>query len=167
MFLYMPTKRRSGILSDQAHQIQLQLEDYRRTIARIPEFLAQSDSLRRSRLLMESSLYAKADILDLLARTERMADARGMRITEIAPSVPELLALNRTAMDPAEPLFLTIHFHLSGNYVGFGKFVQDMEEANFFRGIDMCRIVRPNRSKAEASYIVGVRTLLGSPEGRS
>jgi Tfp pilus assembly protein PilO len=162
MLLYGPARNKTDRLRTEREQIQIQLDDYRSTVAKIPEFLARRDSLRLSREAMESSLYAKADILSLLDRIGQEARGHGLMITETTPSVAELLTMIEYHDTPNEPDFLTIHFYLKGSYPGFGKFVGALEDAPYFRGITSCYITRPYKRNAETTYLVGVKALLGT-----
>jgi len=160
--LYLPAKRQTDKLRTEGEHIQKQLDDYRSTVSKIPEFLARRDSLRLSRETMESSLYAKADILSLLDRIGQEARDYGLMITETTPSVSELLAMIEYSDNPQQPDFLTIQFYLKGSYTGFGKFVGTLENAPYFRGITSCYITRPYKRNAETTYLVGVKALLGT-----
>jgi len=156
--------RDHALLLEQTAKAEAQLADFRMTVAQLPDFLARSKSLEASKLHLQSSLYAKGDILRLLGKIDDQARARGMRIKEITPPISELLALNNATDNPSEPQFLNITLRLEGDYVGFGKFVTDLEQATYFRGINTCRINGSPSQNVKIDFSVGFRALLGSTE---
>ena len=152
------------LVLQQTVEAEEQLADFRMTVAQLPDFLARSHSLEASKLYLQSSLYAKGDILRLLGKIDDQARARGMKIKEITPPVSELLELNSAAGSPTEPQFLNITLRLEGDYVGFGKFVTDLEQAPYFRGINTCQINGSPAQNMKIDFSVGFRALLGSTE---
>jgi Tfp pilus assembly protein PilO len=156
--------RDHALVLEQTTEAEAQLADFRMTVAQLPDFLARSKSLEASMLDLQSSLYAKGDILRLLGKIDDQARAHGLKINEITPPVGELLALNSAANNPSEPQFLNITLRLEGDYVGFGKFVTDLEQAKYFRGINACRINGSPSQNVKIDFSVGFRALLGSTE---
>lgn len=164
LFIYLPLQREMDETVAEIERQDAQMQDFTSTMARLPEFLETTSSLKASRKDVSSSLYAKGDILKLLRHVSELASSQGMEVTEITPSVAELLELNRTVPDPSEPNFLNINFFLAGDYVGFGRFVEELESTPFFRGASICRIVGSRDSHTETTFQIGIRALLGNIE---
>ncbi|HUV30271.1 MAG TPA: hypothetical protein VMY05_04150 [Acidobacteriota bacterium] len=164
ILVYRPLDREHGQVLQQVADVEAQLTDINRTLARLPEFLAVSSQLEESRLHLQSSLYAKRDILKLLERITDQAEEHGLTLTEIIPPVNELLELNRIVAQPDEPQFLNLVLRLNGSYRGFGRFVGGLESAPYFRGINSCQIVSSRDVNRKVTFSVGFRALLGNVE---
>ena len=161
IFIHHPLNEKHRHVLLQTAEAEAQLVDYSNTISRLPEFLARSNSLEVSRLQLQSSLYAKEDIMQLLDQLNQRTKASRLVIAEIIPPVSELLMLNRTAHNPSEPHFLNITLRIHGRYVDFGAFVSELEKAPYFRGINTCRISGSSEPGQTVSYSVGFKALLG------
>ena len=85
-----------------------------------------------------------------------------VQVVEITPPVEELLELNRVLPDSTKPQFLTIGVRLSGDFIKFGQYVREIEEAPYFRGLQRCTIIG-NREKNENQQLyVSFKALLGN-----
>ena len=162
--VHVHLNRDHTLVLQQTVEAKAKLADFRTTVAQLPDFLAHSHSLEESKLHLQSSLYAKGDILRLLGKIDDQARAHGMKIKEITPPVSELLELNSTAGNPTDPQFLNITLRLEGDYVGFGRFVTDLEQVPYFRGINTCQINGSPAQNMKIDFSVGFRALLGSAE---
>ncbi len=140
--------------------LQRQLTSYLNLVASMPEYLKTRNTLQSQTKDLHSALYAKNEILQLLERLNRQAHDENLTIVDITPPVSELLKLNRTT-GPDEPLFLNITLTLQGDFTGFGKYVNSLEKAPFFRGINSCRIIGPEEINTHLNIVVGFKTLLG------
>ena len=96
----------------------------------------------------------------MLDKLDQEARANNLEILDITPPVSELLELNRITR-PDEPLFLNITLTIAGNYVGFGKYMNNLEKAPFFRGVNSCHISGLPEEDPQLSLVVGFKTLLG------
>ncbi|MFH1687135.1 MAG: hypothetical protein ABIE70_06380 [bacterium] len=136
-----------------------ELEDFNRTISAFPSFLKTQSQLEEFRYRMNSRLYAKDDILNLLRQIGAEAEQRGLTVTEITPPIMELLELNQIAPD-GQPEFLNISLKLEGPYVSFGRFVEFVETAEFFRGINECEIYVLKDQSFQTGYRLDFRAML-------
>ena len=141
-------------------RLERQLNDLLAIVVRIPEYTETRKALMAEAENLQSTLYAKNEIMEMLDLLDREASRNGLKITEITPPVDELLDLNRTTR-PDEPLFLNITLAVEGRYVGFGRYVNQLEKAAFFRGVNHCHIVRPREDDRPLNISLGFKTLLG------
>lgn len=165
-FVKASLDRSRAALNQQIVEAEAELADIRKTMSQLPVLLASQNSLRESKTRMQSSLYAKRDILAFLERVENLAQSRGLTLREITPPVEELLQLNSLAISPLDPQFLNISLQLDGSYLDFGRFVLALESAPFFRGINDCRISGSSGPVATINFTIGFLGLLGGSEAK-
>lgn len=156
-----PAEQKRDELKEQSLASRMQLDDYKRTLKELPEFLERNKKLLQSRLDLNSALYAKSDILSLLEKLHTDADDFGLSILEITPPVSELLALNRTIESSNDPLFLNLTILMTGGYKSFGKYVARLESKSFFRGVNSCAIIGSTKANREVTYLIGFKAMLG------
>ena len=144
-----------------------QLEDYNRTGIELPKFLEANKNLEILRSELNSSLFAKSDILDLFRQLSQDAQGYGLELVEISPPVSELLKLNRQAIEDNEPQFLNVQLDLKGQYIAFGKFVEHLETQPYFRSINRCMVRGAQESQPTVDMTVAFRALLGSIKEQS
>ena len=161
VLMYTPLRREHQGIAETTVSIEAELRDFQQTISTLPNDLSASDDLEASRSRLHSALYAKDDILRLLDHITSQADHVGLATTEISPPISELLQLNRSAFDPEEPEFLNLTYTLTGGYVGFGRFLNHLEQEPYFRGINSCRINGSLDGVERAVYSVSFKALLG------
>lgn len=158
--LYAPLTREHHELDKKIIEAREQLDDFDRTMRELPGFLETQRNLEQFKADLNSSLYAKADILSLLARIESDASNLRLEIVEITPPIEELLELNRSDLSPEKPQFLNLTLNIKGRFVQFGKFVSVLEEAVYFRGINHCLVSGSRLGDAPENYSIGFRALL-------
>lgn len=168
---YPQTTRSQKLQTDQA-AAETELTDFRTTMEQLPQFLAARRKLEETREQLQSSLFAKDDILKLLDHINKSADELGLEVVDINPPISELLKLNRSSFDPTDPNFLNLTYQVQGDFVPFGRFVQGLEKESFFRGVNACSIHGSRDHSTPTTYTLGFRALLGqvhdqSQEGRS
>jgi hypothetical protein len=128
----------------------------------LPVYLEQSHDLETFRDHLNSSLYARDDILKLLNRLTADAVSHNLSVVEITPPVMELLELNRRQDQAGEPQFLNLTLDIRGQYVDFGRYVRQLESTPYFRAINHCSI-RGNQMTQEAlDFSLGFRAMLGT-----
>lgn len=164
LLAYSPNRAKLAALSTQLAAAESQLNDYKATAAQLPSLIAASTTLSEQRRRQVDVLFGKSEVLRLIDEVRREARGVGMTVADIEPPVSELLALRETADKPGEPLFLTITVRLKGDYIGFGRFVEQVEYLPYFRGVTFCSIIGPADQSNPPLYSVGFRALLG--EGR-
>jgi hypothetical protein len=112
---------------------------------------------------LNSSLYAKSDVLALFRQLTRDAETYSLKLVQITPPVAELLRLNEQAAKENNPLFLDITLDFEGQYARFGQFVADLESKPYFRDVRSCTLrSRPSASSIDLSLCF--KALLGTPE---
>ncbi len=167
LMIFLPLKRERLQVLEQITETEKQLVDIDQTLKELPVFLKESSNLEMSKTRLQSSLYAKADILKLFRQISDRAAARKLTITEIVPSVEELLQLNKTVQNPNQPHFLNITLYIKGDYIGFGQLVSELERAPFFRGINRCNINSSPDLSRDVMYSISFKALLGNVEETS
>jgi hypothetical protein len=136
--IFLPHLRQRTRLDVAIAQAEWQLGDFNRLVRELPAFMQMHRELTLRRQRLNSSLYAKQDILELFRQLGISASEHDLDLVEISPPVDELLKLNRIDVDSNEPQFLNITLGLRGTYTDFGRFVEDLEAAPYFRGVNSC-----------------------------
>ena len=133
-------------------------------IAQLPRFLEENKQLERQRGRLNSSLFAKDDILKLFDHISEEASGYDLRLVEITPPVAELLELNRQATDANTPQFLNITLHFQGNFVNFGQYVSTLEEKPYFRAVNSCVVRGGQTIQPAVDLSVSFKALIGTVE---
>jgi len=162
LLIYAPTVQRKQALNLQIKEAERQLEDFNRTMEELPKYLQTSNNLARFKDELNSSLYAKNDILELLEQITGDAVTNGLTVVEISPPVEELLKLNRATDLDSKPQFLNITLNLSGQYLDFGKYVNHLETTPYFRKINSCTARGARQLEPEVSFTVSFKALIGA-----
>jgi Tfp pilus assembly protein PilO len=162
LLIYSPTAQRKQALDIQILEAEQQLADFNRTMEELPKYLQTSNNLERFKDELNSSLFAKSDILELLEQITRDAIGNGLAVVEISPTVMELLELNRSTDLENEPQFLNITLSLSGQYLDFGKYVSQLETTPYFRKINSCTARGARQLEPEVSFTVSFKALIGA-----
>jgi len=164
--LYVPLHREHVNLAAQTIETQQQLDDFKRIMNELPGFIEAHESLRSRKAALSSKLYTKDDILKLFDQLKRQAQKQNMLIMEISPSVEELLYLNSIVPDSSQPQFLNISLDLKGGYISFGRFVGQVEQSGYFRGINYCKVIGSKDTRDDIRLQLGFKALLGGIEGK-
>ncbi len=162
-FAYRPTMERKAAVDEKIAQAQSQLDDFDTTVMSLPSYLETERSLLESKQGLQSKLYGKDEILKLFRRLHEEATVNNLDITEISPPVSELLKLNELARDNNELQFLNLTLDITGKYIDFGRFADDLEHLAFFRGVNYCRITPQPEQAGYVDITLGVRALLTGP----
>jgi len=142
------------------------LDDYDQTMEELPRFLQQANNLRAFRDELNSKLYAKSDILKLFERIATDAIDYDLTLVEITPPIEELLELNPTAGNNDEPQFLNVTLNLRGQFVDFGKYLNHLESAPYFRQVSACYVRGKKLLQPDLDMSITFRALIGQmPEG--
>ncbi len=166
MFLYAPEKNRQNMTAARVAEAQAQLADFQNTTNQLPLLLKARDQLNTTLQELNSKLYAKHELIRLFDLLKADAADNGVRLQEISPSVTELLNANSAQRTDSLPQFLNMTLRLSGDYLSFGRYVESLERASYFHGINRCHIASGDKN-TPAVFVVGVSTLLaGMPEER-
>jgi Tfp pilus assembly protein PilO len=160
--IYRPNEAKYETLKADLISIREKIDDYNRTMDRLPEFLKTQSELAKFRSELNNKLYATSDILTLLEELHGKAENFGLEITEITPPISELLQLNNASRIPGEPQFLNLSLRLTGDYVNFGRFVSRLEKAPYFRGVRNCQIRSSYDDPGDIHFYLSFKSLLGS-----
>ena len=161
-FVFMPHQRQDKTAREQIKQTRLQLADFERIRTELPAFLAMSKNLGSAKSGINSQLYAKDDILKLFNQFQQRAREHNIEITEIKPSVEELLQLNSMIPSASQPLFISIDLRFKGGFADFGRFVSSLEKDPYFRGIISCQIISSETGLGGLSQVLAFKALLGN-----
>lgn len=143
-------------------QAETQLADFQKTISELPVYIAKHQNLLNQRDDLNSKLYTKKDVLELFDALKFEAFRKNVSVTEITPPIEELLYLNTIIPDSSQPQFLNIGLKMEGDFVGFGKFIEEIEHAEYFRGINECKVYGHSDDKTKITMHLGFKALLGS-----
>ena len=161
---YSPNRQQIATIDGQIGVATTQLDDFKATAAQLPALIKAQADLAKQKQRQLGVLFGKSEVLRLIDEVRRSAAAQSMIVTDVEPPVSELLALRETADKPGEPLFLNITVRLKGDYVGFGRFVGQVETLPYFRGVNYCSIIGPADQSTTPTYSLAFKALLG--EGR-
>lgn len=159
---YVPYHKAQKQKISQIAEAQKQLLDFQQTISELPRFIERHKNLLTMRKDLDSKLYTKKDVLKLFARLREEADRKGVEVTEITPPIEELLYLNTIIPDSSQPQFLNIGLKVEGDFINFGKYIQVVEGAEYFQGINGCRIFSHGDDNSKVSILFDFKALLGS-----
>jgi len=162
MFIHTPMVREQQQIKSQIVEAEAQLDDFSRTMEQLPGFLEVSNNLSAARAEMNSSLFAKEDILNLFREITEDAVAQNLTVVEISPPVMEILALNRTTGLASEPPFLNIKLNIEGGFTDFGKYLSCLESSPYFRSVNFCILKSEEEGSVKLNVTVSFRALLGS-----
>ncbi len=161
---FSPNRQQLIAVNTQIASAGAQLDDFKATAAQLPALIkAQADLAERKQRQL-GVLFGKSEVLRLIDEVRRSAASQNMSVTDVEPPVSELLALRETADKPGEPLFLNITVRLKGDYIGFGRFIGQVESLPYFRGVNYCSIIGPADQSTAPTYSLAFKALLG--EGR-
>ena len=161
-FVYVPFHKEYRATNGQITNAESQLNDFQRTISELPRFIERQKNLLSLKNDLNSRLYTKKDVLKLFDRLQEEASAKHLSLNEITPPVEELLYLNSLIPDSGQPQFLNIGLKLEGDYVNFGKFVEVIEQADYFRGINLCKMYGHTDDNSKITLHLGFKALLGN-----
>lgn len=165
--LYLPWTNESKLASEQIIAANQELSDFQTTIELFPEIMASHDELTDLQARLRSRLYAKNDIINLFNHLRDDAGSLGLTVNEISPPVEELLRLNSIAPTEGQPEFLSVRVSLEGDFVSLGRFIKQVEEATYFRGIGSCEFISSGDPARGTMMNLRFRALLGYLENQS
>lgn len=148
-------------LRSQTSEARQRLTDFETTLTGLPDFITTQNRQRMMQDNIDSKLYTKRDLLTLFEELRSEASGFGLEIIDITPPVEELLELNRLIPDSTTPQFLNVRLRIEGGYVGFGRFVEVVEKAGFFRGVNFCSITGDRQLPEKLWMTFGFKALVG------
>ena len=162
ILLIGPALDESGRLETELDKAERNLTDFNRTMLEAPEFFKMHRDILSQKKTLTSQLYTKEDLIRLFDDFEKKARKHDLKITEITPSVEELLLLNRKLPSEIEPQMLNLTIYLRGGYIAAGNFIREMEEQKFYQGLDHCRIANNDPYSAYSDIKFSFRAVLGT-----
>jgi len=159
---YVPYHKAQSQKKAQIAEAEKQLADFQQTISELPRFIERHKNLISMRKDLNSKLYTKKDVLKLFHKLREEAGRKGVEVTEITPPIEELLYLNSIIPDSSQPQFLNIGLKVEGDFLGFGKYTEVIEAAEYFRGINGCRMFSHGDDNTKISILFDFKALLGS-----
>jgi len=167
VLVYMPLASRRKAVDLRIQSTNEQLQNARRSISLLPVFLQTRERLQTDRADLDSRLFGKSEILELFREISIVADAHNIRLVEMSPPLIELLNLEQVATDTTKAPFLSLHLTLEGRFADFGRFVDEMEQSDFYRIPERCQIVAPRSEDKPSQYHFDFKALLGHTGGAS
>lgn len=167
LLLFIPLNRERTTVHTRADQARQQLVGYQQTMLQLPMYLETQSDLNKARVDLNDGLYARDQIIQLFSLLTEQAKRRGLRVVEISPPVEELLLLNSILPGSDQPPFLNLTVTVVGGYVNFGKYLQLIEGAEFYRGINRCLIITAADEAAPTTCTISFQALLGTGETKS
>jgi len=162
LLLFTPLHKEQTSIALETKETQQQLADFKTIMDKLPRFLKTRQDLETERSTLNSRLYAKNDILRLFQKLRQQAQEKNLVITEISPPIDELLYLNSIIPDSNHAQLLSISLKLEGRYVDFGRFIGTVEQSDYFRGVNDCRIMGTKTGDGDIRLELGLNALLGS-----
>ncbi len=162
LLLAVPEYRKARSEQLAAQLSRQRLNDIQQLVIRVPAVLEAQRRVSQEQLDLNSRLYARGQVLHLFEDLSAAATHYRLKVEEITPPVEELLALNRNRANSDQPQFINMTVRLTGGYVNFGEFVQALEQAEFFRGVNRCLVTGSPDGRAPLQMTVGFKALVGA-----
>ncbi len=159
--LFAPRQRAMDAMYSKTVALRYKLNDYRRTMVTINEYLKRKRELESQRDNLTARLYSKKEILALVTRLKESAQKRNLMVKEISPSLSELLALNALPPEDGSPRYLDIAMRYSGKYQDAGKFLQSLEQEPMFVDLLNFNIIARESGSIPAEYTIHFSSLIG------
>jgi len=159
--VFTPFTIEKRTLEQQIYTSKTQLKDFTETIELLPKFIAEREALKQRKDYLNSNLYTKEEVINLFSRLKKNASKYNLEVTEITPPIEELLRLNSFIPDSTKPQFLNIGVQVSGSFIEFAKFIKQIEQESYFRGLNNCRISGSRDYNQELDLYLGFKALLG------
>ncbi len=159
-FLFAPIRQKITTAHIEASTVSSELETLLMTLKNVPDQLKTERGLDSLRQAINSSLYATNEIERLFAEFTDEAETYGLTVTEITPSVEELLKLEENLKQKDFAPFLNFGVRMTGQFVDFGQFVERLEAAPFFQGINKVSVSAPSEPGKPLSFFIDMRALL-------
>ena len=163
--LIAPAMDRTDRLIAEINEADRKLADFSSTMLEAPEFFKLYQDVLNRKKEIASKLYTKEDLIRLFGDLDNKAKKYNLQITEITPSISELLLLNKRIPSDSEPQMLHMSIFLKGGLIQTGKFLRDMENENFYQGLDHFRFANTNLKWAESDIKFSFKAVLGTIKG--
>jgi Tfp pilus assembly protein PilO len=163
LFLFIiPALDKMKTLDQQVTESAEQLNDFKRTMLDAPAYFEAHKKLLEQKKKLSSQLYTKEDLIRLFNDLTNVADKNNLSITEITPSIEELLVLNRLIPREDEPQILHLEINFEGGFRNIGEFIKEVENKRFNQGLEHCVIVNTANVSNKSKVKYGFKAVLGS-----
>lgn len=163
LFVRAPLASQRMALQADIAQAEADLAQSEAIVAQIPQFLTTQRELEELRRQLEGSIFSRTDLLLLMGDINRRVTAAQLQLTELTPTVEELLAIYDSRPRTADEIeTLSIAVRVSGSFVRFGEFVREIENAPYFRGMQSCVIAQSPSDDRQLNCLISFRALVGS-----
>jgi len=159
--LFKPRFDENNRLKAELSSAKIKLDDYNKTLTEFQkQFEVHQDLLKQKEHLL-SRLYTKDDIIRLLDELLVKSSDYGISITEITPSVEELIALNKAAVDDNQPIHLDIAIKMKSRTINTGRFIKNIESQNYYKGFNFCTISNSDLNNPNSDVYYSFKAILG------
>ena len=159
--VFLPLYKERKKYTSEITAVKNQRAEFDKLMDELPEYVRTGRDLEQKKKALKSSLLVKEEILKLLDRLDRQARREKLVITEISPPIEELLQINNIIPDSDQPQYLSINLKLHGGYLDFGRFVEEVEQSEYFRRIRDCKIIGHRSDREELILQISFEVLLG------
>ncbi len=139
-----------------------QLTDFRRTLAEFPDYFKAQKELLREKNRIIAQLYARDDLRRLFDEINNKCNTHNVTLMEIAPSVEELIMLNRQLPEDGQPFPLNITVKVKGHMPAAGKFIREIENEEYYQGTNYCTIRNTEKNMPKSHVTFSFRAILGT-----
>jgi Tfp pilus assembly protein PilO len=158
--VFTPTNQQMTAAHIEASTVSTELETLLIKLKNVPDQLKTEQGLDSLREAINSSLYATNEIERLFNEFTDEAETYGLTVTEITPSVEELLQLEENLRKKDFAPSLNFGVRMTGRFVDFGQFVERLEAAPFFQGINKVTVNAQAEPGKPLTFYLDMRALL-------
>jgi len=162
VLLIIPQIEKTEETQNKLAESDAKIAEYMKTMVEFPGFFKTQQELFRKKNSLISRLYSKDDLIKLFDRIEKLSLSYNLTVIEISPSVEELLRLNSRLLDSDKPQPLDIIVRFRGDLQNSGKYIADIENEDFFNGVNLCRIYNHIDNQKESEVNFGFKAILGT-----
>ncbi len=161
-FVVLPEMKRDNETEARLAESEVKIAGYIKTMIEFPGFFKSQQELLRKKKSLISKLYSKDDLIKLFDRIEKITRGYNLTLLEISPSVDELLKLNDRLLDSDKPQPLAIVVRFRGDLQNSGRYIKEIENENFFNGVNFCRINNHIDNQKDSEVSFGFKAILGT-----
>ena len=163
LILFMvPQKKSEKLIEQSLTESEKRVINYRTIMHEFPDYIQSRHQLFEKKKHLLSKLYSKDDLVKLFSRFENKSKGYDIRIIEITPSVDELLKLNRQLLKENKPQVLRIEIRMQAGLSDVGRFIQEIENEDFYFGLNFCQISNPPAGEEYSEIRFGFNAILGT-----
>ncbi len=165
VFLISPQLKSANETEIQLAESEIKIAGYIKMMIEFPSFFKTQQDLLQKKKFLISRLYSKDDLIKLFDRIQKKSQGYNLTLIEISPSVDELLELNRRLLESDKPQPLDIVVRFRGNLQNSGRYIKEIENEDFFNGVNYCRISNHIENQKDSEISFGFKAILGTIKG--